>query len=228
MQAGCWWNATTENAMTIPQPARHSIRDERGRVIGFGARALGDEQPKYLNTPQTAIFDKSAVLFGLDLARPSIVNHDRAVVVEGYLDVIQAHQHGATNVVAQMGTALTEQQITRLRGLTRNITLALDADSAGQSAMLRGIDTARRAAREDAAVITADGYIRYESRLAVDIAVAVLPAGQDPDDLFRAGGLEAWQTTLAGAQPVTDFVIDHAAARYDLATAAVNGGWQTW
>lgn len=195
------------------------IRDERGQVVGFGARTLGEELPKYLNTPQTPLFNKSASLFGLDLARPHLVKADRGVVVEGYFDVIQAHQHGAGNVVAPMGTAFTAQHLNKLRGFTKNITLALDADAAGQAALGRSVDTTRRVARQETAVVTPAGYLKYESRLAVDLSIAVLPPGQDPDSLLRHGGPAAWLAVVAQAQPVADFVIDGAVARYNLTTA---------
>ena len=107
------------NRLIIP------IRDIRGRVIGFGARALASDQvPKYLNSPQTALFDKSATLYGLDLARKHIRQTGQVVIVEGYMDVIQAHQRGAQNVVAQMGTSLTQQQLKRIASLANKIVLA--------------------------------------------------------------------------------------------------------
>jgi DNA primase len=126
------------NRLIIP------IRSPKGEVIGFGARALEANQlPKYLNSPQTLLFDKSTTVYGLDLARQTIRQDDQVVIVEGYMDVIQAHQQGAKNVVAQMGTALTEAQLKLLKRLTRNFVLALDADAAGNAATLRGINTAR-------------------------------------------------------------------------------------
>ena len=120
------------------------IRDSQGRVIAFGARALDpNDVPKYLNSPQTPLFDKSSTLFGLDLAKRAIRNSDQAVIVEGYMDVLSAHQRGHANVVAGMGTALTEAQLTLLKHLTKNFVLALDADTAGDAATLRGINLAR-------------------------------------------------------------------------------------
>ena len=120
------------------------IRDERGRMAGFGARALEDDQmPKYLNSPQTAMFDKGRLLYGLDRARKPIRAADQVVIVEGYLDVIAPHQAGFENVVSPMGTALTEDQLRLLKRFTRKIVLALDPDAAGQKAILRGLDAAR-------------------------------------------------------------------------------------
>ncbi|RMF04405.1 MAG: DNA primase [Chloroflexi bacterium] len=202
------------NRLIIP------IRDARGRVIGFGARALAaDQMPKYLNSPQSVLFDKSATLYGLDLAKKHIRQVDRVVIVEGYMDVIQAHQHGAQNVVAQMGTALTEQQLKILKRTTGNFVLALDADTAGNSATLRGINIAREALdRETVPVPTARGLIRYESRLNADIRIATLPPGKDPDDILK-DGLEAWQKIIDAAVPVIDFYFQTVTRNLDLNTA---------
>ena len=199
------------NRLIIP------IRDGRGRVIGFGARALApDQMPKYLNSPQSILFDKSATLYGLDLARKQIREADQAVIVEGYMDVIQAHQHGARNVVAQMGTALTEQQLKILKRTTRRLVLALDSDAAGNSATLRGINVARESLdRETVPVPTARGLIRYESRLNADIRIATLPPGKDPDDILKEG-LDKWQAIIKNATPVVDFYFDIVIGKLDL------------
>ncbi|MER3486321.1 MAG: hypothetical protein C4345_10450 [Chloroflexota bacterium] len=103
------------------------IRNRDGRVVGFGGRVLGDAQPKYLNSPQTPVFDKSTLLYALDLAQDEIRKRDQVVIVEGYMDAIAAHQYGHANVVAAMGTALTEAQIDQIKRLTKRIVLALDA-----------------------------------------------------------------------------------------------------
>jgi DNA primase len=196
------------------------IRNERGQVVGFGARALQPNQvPKYLNSPQSPLFDKSAVLYGLDLARKSIRDAGRAVIVEGYMDVLQTHQAGQTNVVAQMGTALTEQQLRLLKRFTKQFVLALDSDTAGDAATLRGINVARAALdREVVARPTARGLIRYEERLDADIRIAGLPPGKDPDDLVK-DSIEAWQTVIDGAQPIVDFYIDLVNRKMDLTSA---------
>ena len=114
------------------------IRDITGRTLGFGARSLDDSLPKYINSPETKIFEKSNILYGIDRAKTSIRRQNLAIVVEGYMDVIAAHQYGYENVVASMGTALTERQVGILKKLTKNLTLALDADAAGEMATLRG------------------------------------------------------------------------------------------
>lgn len=196
------------------------IRNERGQVIGFGARALHPNQvPKYLNSPQSALFDKSAVLYGLDLARKGIRDSGQAVIVEGYMDVIQAHQAGETNVVAQMGTALTEPQLKLLKRYTQNFVLALDSDTAGDAATLRGINVARTALdREIVPRPTARGLIRFEERLKADIRIATLPPGKDPDDLLRED-LEAWRDIVTRAVPVVDFYFELLDRELDLTTA---------
>lgn len=202
------------NRLVIP------IRNPRGRVIGFGARALAaDQLPKYLNSPQTVLFDKSATLYGLDLARKHIREAGRVVIVEGYMDVIQAHQRGARNVVAQMGTALTEQQLKILKRTTNNFVLALDSDTAGDAATLRGINVAREALdREPVPVPTARGLIRYEGRLDANIRIATLPPGKDPDDILKEG-LDIWQEIVDNAIPVVDFYFQVVTSRLDLETA---------
>ncbi len=191
------------------------IRDSRGRVVGFGARALtADQMPKYLNSPQTVLFDKSATLYGLDLARQQIRQTDEVVIVEGYMDVIQAYQRGARNVVAQMGTALTEQQLKRVAPLANRIVLALDADSAGNAATVRSLGVARQTLpRKPQATLTSRGAVEYEGHIAQEIYIAALPSGQDPDDILRKG-LEVWQQLIDQAIPSLDFyeklIVDNA------------------
>lgn len=184
------------------------IRNREGRVVGFGGRALGDAQPKYLNSPQSPIFDKSALLYALDLAQEEIRKRDQVVIVEGYMDAIAAHQFGHANVVAAMGTALTEAQIDLVKRLTKRIVLALDADAAGQMATLRGFDAMQRALdAEDVPVPDALGMIRFERRLNADISIVQLPEGKDPDELIRKSP-DRWPDVVASARPFLDFYID--------------------
>ncbi len=179
------------NRLMIP------IRDERGRVIAFGARALAaEDNPKYLNSPQTSLFDKSRTLFGLDAAKTTIRETEVAVIVEGYMDAIQAHQAGFKNVVAQMGTAMTETQLRLVTRSAKKIILALDSDAAGQSATRRSLETARTTLQAD-----------FGGRLSVDIRVLQIPGAKDPDDLIRETP-ERWAELVANALPVADFVID--------------------
>jgi DNA primase len=195
------------------------IRDTQGRVIGFGGRILGDGVPKYLNSPQTPLFDKSHVLFGLDQAKAGIRTAGEAVIVEGYMDVLMAHQHGIDNVVAQMGTALTEAQLRLLKRHTRRFVLALDADVAGDQATLRGLDVARQVMdREVVPVPTPQGLIRFEERLAADIRIVSLPPGRDPDEVIRESPAH-WAQLIAQAKPVMDYYFDALTADLDLSTA---------
>lgn len=193
------------------------IRDVAGAIIGFGARALApDDVPKYLNSPQTAIFDKSHVLYGIDRARQAIRQADQAIIVEGYTDVITAHTYGFENVVASLGTALTEAQLRLLKRYTHRFILALDADTAGSQATLRGLEVAKEALdTETVPVPTARGYIRYESRLDAEIRVLVLPAGLDPDDLIRSD-VEKWRQSVERAEPVIEYVFQAQTADLDL------------
>jgi DNA primase len=191
------------------------VWDVKGRVIGFGARALDDSMPKYLNTAQTSLFDKGGTLYALDRAAAAVRQEGRAVVVEGYMDVIAAHQFGFENVVAQMGTALTERQVRVLKRLTGKVVLALDADAAGLEAAVRGHDVVREAATEDETTVNWAGLVRHQETAAIDLRVAVLPEGRDPDDFIRADP-EQWRALIDGAQPVLDFRLTRAAATRDL------------
>lgn len=195
------------------------IDDVQGRVIGFGARALDDTLPKYLNSPQTPLFDKGTVLYGLDQARRAIREANEVIIVEGYMDVLAAHQHGVANVVASMGTALTETQLRTLKRYSSKFVLALDADAAGSHATIRGVQLAREALERDlVAVPTASGLVRQESRLGVDVRVMTLPPGLDPDDLIRRD-LEQWRARVRAAQPLVDFLFDTVAQEQDMNTA---------
>jgi DNA primase len=189
------------------------IRDERGRVVGFGARALDDSVPKYLNTPQSPIFDKGGILYALDRAREHIRSSGQAVIVEGYMDAIAAHQHELGNVVASMGTAITERQVGLLKRHTRNLILALDADLAGSEATLRGIQVAADAAdRTVIPVPTWRGLIHLQEALAAEIRVLTLPPGTDPDEVIRRDP-EEWRRLVERAKPVADHLFEAMAVR---------------
>jgi DNA primase len=189
------------------------IRDARGRVLGFGARALDASLPKYLNSPQTTLFDKGGLLYGLDRARGSIRREGRAVIVEGYMDVIAAHQAGFENAVASMGTALSAKQITLLKGLARNLVLALDADAAGDMATLRGIEVARQALGRQAPIPT---WLGATTQLQVEVSIASLPQGKDPEDVIRENPAQ-WHKLVEEASPLMDFLIKAVTSRYSLA-----------
>jgi DNA primase len=184
----------------------YPTRDARGRMIGFGARALSSgQEPKYLNTPQTPLFDKSGSLYGLDRAGEEARRADRMVVVEGYMDVIACHQAGIRNVVASMGTSITEKQMTLVQRYTQNVRLMLDGDAAGSAATLRGIGVVASAAGQEAAVATLDwrGLVSYQYQSKTDIRVVVLPAGEDPDSLVRSDP-DRLRALLESAKPVAD------------------------
>jgi DNA primase len=184
------------------------ICDAKGAVIGFGSRSLDGSEPKYMNSPQTPIFDKGRLLFGLDKARNAIRNEQTSVLVEGYMDVIGTHQAGFANVVAGMGTSLTEDQFKALKRLANRIVLALDPDAAGNRAVLRGVEVARETLdREDEVVFDARGVIRHESKLNADIRVAVMPDGRDPDEIVLDAP-DDWRAIIANARPVVEHVID--------------------
>src|SRR4030067_3468593 len=155
------------------------IRDENGRMSGFGARIVDlDDAPKFLNSPETPIFSKGRLLYGLDRARKPIRAADQRVIVEGYLDVIALQQAGYENVVSPMGTALTEEQLRLLKRFTRRIVLALDPDSAGQKAVLRGLEAARQAMDQEGELgFDALGLLRSEARLQADLRAASGPGG---------------------------------------------------
>ncbi|MDP9236486.1 MAG: DNA primase [Chloroflexota bacterium] len=199
------------------------IRDERGRVAGFGGRLLpgealgaGEHQPKYVNTSQSPIFDKGAILYALDLAKDAIRTQGVAVIVEGYMDVIAAHEHGFANVVASMGTALTERQVGLLKRYTRNLVLALDADAAGSEGMLRGHDVLESVLdHESVPVPNWRGLVRMQETLSADIRVLVMPEGRDPDDVIR-GDPGVWAALVADAPPFLDFRFNAVAAKHDL------------
>jgi DNA primase len=203
--------------LMIPIRLPTTGRDQRGHVAAFGGRALRSEDgAKYINSPQTPLFDKSSILFGLDMARETIRRRDQAVIVEGYMDVLQAHQHGFTNVVASMGTALTEDQLRSLTRLTSNLVLALDADVAGAQATLRGLDVARRLLdREVTPVVTPQGLVRYEGQLQIVLRITILPQGKDPDDVIRADP-DRWRQLIDAALPVLDYYFQALTADLDL------------
>ena len=174
------------------------IKDTRARTIGFGARVLDDSLPKYLNSPQTPIFDKSDSLYGINLATAAIRQQNLVVIVEGYMDVITAHQNGFTNMVASMGTSITEKQVTILKRLTRNMVLALDADTAGEEAILR--------------------CVSYENTLAAEVKVVIMPRDKDPDEVIKEDS-QTWQRLLEEAVPVVDYTFNMVSSKLNLTTA---------
>jgi DNA primase len=168
------------------------IRDARGRTIAFGGRILGDGEPKYLNSPETTLFDKGRTLFALDRASPAARKADRVIVVEGYMDVVALAGAGIDEAVAPLGTALTEGQLERLWRIDPSPILCFDGDAAGQRA-------AARAALRALPMIAPDRTLRF----------ATLPKGQDPDDLVRTGGRAAMEAVLEAATPLVERLWTH-------------------
>lgn len=191
------------------------IWDIKGRVIGFGARVLDDSQPKYTNSPQTLLFDKGSNFYGIDKAKDIIRKEDLAIIVEGYMDVLAAHQNGWQNVVASMGIALTEKQVNILKRLTKNITLALDADMAGEEATLRsGEILARSLDRKAIPVPLWSGLVRCESMLVAEIKVIPLPSGKDPAEVIIETP-KLWQGMVTQALPILEFALEAVVSKVD-------------
>jgi DNA primase len=192
------------------------IADRDGAIVGFGARAMGDDQPKYLNSPQTPLFDKSSLLYGLNLAKDAIRAQDQVVIVEGYMDAIAAHQFGHENVVAAMGTALTESQVGLIKRFSKRIVLALDSDAAGQMATLRSLESMPNALDHvEKPVPDPGGLVRFEKKLDAQISILQLPEGKDPDELLRRQP-DVWNQLVEDAVPFLDFYIDAVTSGVDL------------
>jgi DNA primase len=166
------------------------ITDVQGRTIAFGARALGDKPPKYLNSPETKLYNKSRNLFGLSFSKEAIKECDRAILVEGYMDFVIPFQHGVENVVASLGTSLTPQQVELLGRYTREVVVSYDPDSAGLAAAQRSLD------------LFLEGDFR--------VKVLRLPTGQDPDVFVRTAGPEEYQIRARESVPYLDFVLEAA------------------
>jgi len=191
------------------------IFDPKSRVIGFGARALDDSMPKYLNSAESPVFSKNSVLYGIDRARSAIREQNKAVIVEGYMDVLTAHQHGFVNVIASMGTSLTENQIAILKGMTQHICLALDADTAGSAATLRGIEICRNALAEK--VKGPKQWGGAPVQLGTEISILSMPEGKDPDEVIRQSA-EEWERLIEQASLLMDHLFDSTAREYDLSS----------
>jgi DNA primase len=176
------------------------IRDRRGRVLGFGGRAMRPDQgAKYVNTAETDFFHKSQILYGVDRAKAAVAKAGRAVVVEGYTDVIALHQAGVEEAVGVMGTAITDEQVAALSGMVEEVVLALDADSAGQAAMLRAQEVA--AGRR------------------MRLRVAAMPAGEDPAEMMaETEGPERFRRLLEEAEELTAFQVRLVLDRTDVAS----------
>src|SRR5712691_12792019 len=192
------------------------IRDMRGRVIGFGGRALGDGQPKYLNSPQTILFEKNSVLYALDMAKDAIKLANQVIIVEGYVDAVIAHQYGPKQKVACIGSAITAKHIQQLKKLTKQVTLALDPDAAGATATEHGIQEALKSFDHTVVPVPLAaasggrkrneprGMIRLEEQVDAEINVLQLPAGEDPDEVIRRD-FSLWAYAVSHPLPLVDY-----------------------
>lgn len=170
------------------------ITDARGRVVAFGGRVLGDGLPKYLNTSETDFFSKGKILYGLDRARQHIREKGFAIITEGYMDTIAAHQFGIENAIASLGTSLTREHGQLLLNYTNEVVIAFDADAAGVAAAVRGLD------------ILQDVGFR--------VRVLSLPEGKDPDEFLRSRGIDAWKQQVEKAAPLIEFKLQTALEKY--------------
>ncbi|MBI2321096.1 MAG: DNA primase [Chloroflexi bacterium] len=196
------------------------IRDGQGRLTGFGGRATGESHPKYLNSPQTPLFDKGATLYALDQAQTAIREAGAVVVVEGYVDAIVAQQAGFGNVVASLGTALTERQARQLNRLAGRIVLALDADAAGDLATQRGIEVLIRALRgREIQRAVGPHVLRPQQVVEVELRIVRLPPGQDPDEIISRDP-RTWEALCAQAIVPVAYYLGLAAERFDLRAPA--------
>ncbi len=175
------------------------IRDRRGRCIGFGGRVMGDDKPKYLNSPETPLFHKGRELYGLFEARKALRHIDRLMVVEGYMDVIALAQFGIRYAVATLGTATTAEQLERLFRVSRNLVFCFDGDQAGRDAAWKALKIALPQAREGR-----------------ELRFLFLPDGEDPDSLVRKIGPEAFEDKIRSAQTLSGFFFEHLSAEVDM------------
>src|SRR5947199_10681504 len=193
-----------------------AIRDLQGRVVAFGGRAFGDEQPKYLNSPETSLYVKGNLLYAADLARPAIQAKNRALLVEGYVDCLMAHQHGFTETVAALGTAFTPAQLGLLKRYCDEAVLFFDADAAGRKAAERAEELLEPTGSSMAWAVNRTGAI--ESSGALRLRVALLPAGHDPDTFLRERGAAAFEERIAAARSLLAYALDRVIADPDGAT----------
>jgi len=187
------------------------IHNPKSQIIGFGGRSLTNNPPKYINTPATPIFDKRSNLYALNFSQDTIRSQNSVTIVEGYMDALTAHQFGFRNVVASMGTALTEQQVLKIRSMTNDIILALDPDNAGQEATLRSLESSWKIIGDQRASPSS----LFQQRHSLKLKIAVLANGMDPDELIRNNPVD-WETTVEQAKPYIAFIIDALKSRFDL------------
>jgi len=189
------------------------IRDLQGRVVAFGGRGFGDEQPKYLNSPETPIYTKGNLLYAADIARATIRDKNRALLVEGYVDCLMAHQHGFTETVAALGTAFTAAQLGILRRYCEEVVTFFDADAAGQKAAERAAELLEPSEAGAAWSVNRSGT--FESGGAFRLKAALLPAGFDPDTFLRAHGAAGFSERITAARSLLGYALDRTIADPD-------------
>ncbi len=170
------------------------IHDVSGKIVGFGGRALGGEEPKYLNSPDSPLYSKGKVLFGLHIAREHMKKEDVMIIIEGYFDLLALHIHGFKNSVATLGTGLTSDHVDLLRRYVKNVVVAFDPDEGGKRAAQRSLKL----------FLEKELYAR----------IVLLPEGDDPDTFLRRYGRERFLSLLHSAPPLTDFVLEECARRH--------------
>ena len=183
-----------------------AIRDLQGRVVAFGGRGFGDEQPKYLNSPETPLYSKGNLLYAADLARDTIREKNRALIVEGYVDCLMAHQHGFTETVAALGTAFTAAQLGVLRRYCDEVITFFDADAAGQKAAERAEELLEPSGGGLAWGVNRAGA--FDSTGSLRVKVALLPVGHDPDTFLREQGAAGFTERIAGARSLLAYALD--------------------
>ena len=184
------------------------IKDGQGRVVAFGGRAMGTEDPKYLNSPETPLYVKGQTLYALDLAKPQIRERNRALVVEGYVDCLMAHQHGFTECVAALGTAFTASQLGLLRRSCDEVITFFDADAAGKKATQRVEELLEPGTQGLAWAVNRTGTFGDGS--ALRLKVALLPSGHDPDSFLRKEGAQAFAQRIAESRSLLAFAVETA------------------
>ena len=190
------------------------IIDSNGKVLGFGGRTLNDNGPKYINSSKTKIFDKSSSLYGINLAKEGIADSGKVVLVEGYMDVLTAHQYGYDNVVACMGTALTESQVRYISVLSKQCVLALDADIAGSEATFRSIENSWKAF-ERVFVVKKNNVSLYKTTNKIDLRIAQFNSGKDPDEIIRTDKV-SWEDHIDNSKPLLAYLIENAPRRWNI------------
>ena len=193
------------------------IIELKDNVLGFGGRIMSDKNPKYINTKKNLLFDKGSVLYGLDQAAESIRDEDECVLVEGYTDVITAHQFGFKNVIASMGTAITIYQANKISDISNSVVIALDSDQAGSEATLNALDKSWGVFKSNNKELPA-GITNKSIKKNFNLRIITLPDNSDPDDFIRNSS-EKWKESILNASPIVEYLIESLSKKFDSSTA---------